>query len=71
MTSKIPIIITGGAQRLGLACAKALVVKGDDVIITYRHNKATLEELERLGVRCLRADFASQAGVDEFIAQIQ
>lgn len=71
MTRKMPLIITGGAQRLGLACAKALASEGHEVVITYRHTKATLEELERLGVRCIRADFSSKSSTDEFIAQIQ
>ena len=36
MTSRKPIIITGAGQRLGLACAKALIAQGNEVIITYR-----------------------------------
>lgn len=70
MTRKMPIIITGGAQRIGLACAKALTADGYDVVVTYRHTKTSIVELEKLGVRCLRADFSSQLGIDEFIKQI-
>jgi len=36
MMRKMPIIITGGAQRLGLACAKSLVTQGVTADITYR-----------------------------------
>ncbi|MEL0611663.1 dihydromonapterin reductase [Marinomonas arenicola] len=71
MTCKMPIIITGGAQRLGLACAKKLRAEGHDVVVTYRHTKASIEVLEGLGVSCVRADFSSQQGVDLFIAQIK
>ena len=31
MTSRKPIIITGAGQRLGLACAKALIAQGNEV----------------------------------------
>lgn len=71
MTRKMPIIITGGAQRLGLACAKALVEDGHQVVITYRRNKSNIAELEALGIHCIRADFSSQSGVDEFITQVK
>ena len=71
MIHDVPIIITGGAQRLGLACAKALVEDGHQVVITYRRHKPSIVELEDLGVHCIRADFSTQSGVDEFIVQIQ
>lgn len=71
MINKMPIIITGGAQRLGLACAKALISQNYDVIITYRNKKDSLKALEKIGIRCIQADFSTQAGVDAFTVQIQ
>ncbi|ETX10798.1 dihydromonapterin reductase [Marinomonas ushuaiensis DSM 15871] len=71
MTTRMPIIITGGAQRLGLACAQALAEQGYEVIITYRKNREQLKTLEEQGIRCIQADFSNQAGVDDFIALIQ
>lgn len=71
MTVRAPIIITGGAQRLGLACAQALVEKNYEVIITYRKVRERLKVLEKQGIRCIQADFSNQAGVDSFISLIQ
>jgi dihydromonapterin reductase/dihydrofolate reductase len=71
MTRKMPIIITGGGQRLGLACAKALVAQGYEVIITYRREREDIAILEGQGISCIQADFSSISGVDEFIATIQ
>ncbi|MBR7888308.1 dihydromonapterin reductase [Marinomonas sp. A79] len=71
MTRKMPIIITGAGQRLGLASAKALVAKGYQVIITYRKKREDIHVLESLGVVCIPADFSTLSGVDAFIEQIQ
>jgi dihydromonapterin reductase/dihydrofolate reductase len=71
MMRKMPIIITGGAQRLGLACAKSLVTQGYRVIITYRRERKDIAELEAQGITCVQADFSSSAGVDGFIEKIQ
>jgi len=70
MTRKMPIIITGGGQRLGLACAKALVAQDYEVIITYRKQREDIALLEQQGIRCIQADFSTQSGVDKFIAHI-
>lgn len=71
MTRKMPIIITGGGQRLGLACAKALVAQNYEVIITYRKVREDIELLEKQGICCIQADFSTQLGVDKFISEIQ
>ncbi|REG86797.1 dihydromonapterin reductase [Marinomonas pollencensis] len=71
MTCTMPIIITGGAQRLGLACAKALLADGFDVLVTYRATKPSLALLEELGARCMYADFSSFEGVESFIRHIK
>jgi len=71
MTRKMPIIITGGGQRLGLACAKALSAQGHDIVITYRTAREDIDLLEEQGISCIQADFSSVSGVDDFIATIQ
>ncbi|NLQ16662.1 dihydromonapterin reductase [Marinomonas sp. M1K-6] len=71
MTGKMPIIITGGAQRLGLACAQALAAQDYDVLVTYRTSRDSIADLESQGIRCIQADFSTLAGVDAFIAKIQ
>lgn len=71
MKFKVPIMITGGGQRLGLACAKALVAQGYDLVVTYRTMKESIRYLEEMGVDCIQADFSTQVGVDNFINQVQ
>ncbi|MGO2354362.1 MAG: dihydromonapterin reductase [Marinomonas foliarum] len=70
MIRKMPIIITGGGQRLGLACAKALVAKGYSVIITYRKVRKDIAALEEQGITCIQADFSTSSGVDLFTTHI-
>lgn len=67
MTTDSPIIITGGAQRLGLACAKHFNALGRKVIITYRTHRPSIVDLEASGVRAIQADFSTEQGILEFI----
>ncbi len=62
-----PILITGGAQRLGLAIAESLLEKQQPVIVTYRTKKPSLDRLIDKGALALHADFANDEGVQEFI----
>ena len=57
-----PVVITGGAQRLGLAAAKALREQGYPVIITYRRERPLLEKLRAEGIDTIRADFGEDGG---------
>ena len=59
-----PIVITGGAQRLGLAVAQALRTQGETVVITYRRERPELERLRQQGVETLHADFGEKQGVE-------
>ena len=67
---KAPILITGGAQRLGLAIAEHLINAGHSVIITYRSQKPAVDKLVAKGATAIHADFATQAGIDSAIAKI-
>ena len=39
-----PIVITGGAQRLGLAVARSLRAQQHSVVITYRRERPLLAQ---------------------------
>lgn len=67
MITDSPILITGGAQRLGLACAKHLRARGHKVIITYRTPRDSIADIQQLGIETIQADFSSDAGVQAFI----
>jgi dihydromonapterin reductase/dihydrofolate reductase len=69
MTS--PILITGGAQRLGLAIAKDLLRHQHQVIITYRTKKPSVDELKDMGALVFQADFSTQDGIDKLIQAIK
>lgn len=71
MISSNPVIITGGAQRLGLAAALELNKRGYKVVITYRKERPLLADLREQGIDCLAADFATEHGIADFITQIQ
>ena len=58
-----PIVITGGAQRLGLAAALALHRQNYPVVITYRKQRPSLRELEAQGIETIHADFSDEQGV--------
>ncbi len=58
-----PIVITGGAQRLGLAVALALDKSGFPVVVTYRKARPLLSMLEQKGIGAIQADFSSEKGV--------
>lgn len=66
-----PVLITGGAQRLGLAIAKHLLSQQYKVIITYRSKKPALDELIALGAQVMHADFSTQSGIENAIVQVQ
>ncbi|MFC4701443.1 dihydromonapterin reductase [Glaciecola siphonariae] len=66
-----PILITGGAQRLGLAIAKDLLRQNIPVIITYRSEKPSVTELIASGAHAIHADFATKKGVDACINKVR
>ena len=61
-TSGSPVVITGGAQRLGLATAIALHQQGYPVVITYRKHRPVLHELQSKGIETIHADFSNEEG---------
>ena len=69
--SQSPIVITGGAQRLGLATALALNESGHEVVITYRRPRPLLDELRQKGIVTIAADFSSDEGIMTFAADLR
>lgn len=70
-SSIVPIVITGGAQRLGLAAALALREDGYPVVVTYRKARPSLELLQQKGVEVIQADFADEAGILRFAEDLR
>ncbi|SEG49684.1 dihydromonapterin reductase [Marinobacterium lutimaris] len=70
MSDKPSILITGGAQRLGLHCAKRLVEEGYPVIITCRHLRKEWELSPLEGVEVILADFSTVDGIQALIDEI-
>ncbi len=69
--SASPILITGGAQRLGRHCAERLIDDGHPVIVSYRRERPELESLRQRGVVTLQADFSTEDGILDFIARLK
>lgn len=67
----LPILITGGSQRLGLAIAQDLLSRDQPVIITYRRHKPAVDQLKQAGATVLEADFSTQAGISRAIDEIK
>jgi dihydromonapterin reductase/dihydrofolate reductase len=66
-----PIVITGGAQRLGLAAAEALRAQGHFVVITYRRERPLLERLRSSGIETIRADFDEKDGPEKLSRELR
>ena len=71
MLTHYPVLITGGARRIGLHCALRLREAGYAVIISYRSHHPAIEQLEAAGILCLPADFSSEHGIQTFITCLQ
>lgn len=69
-TSNSSILITGGAQRLGLHCARRLVEEGYPVIITCRHLRKEWEQTPLTGIDVILADLSTAEGIQSLIDQL-
>src|SRR5690606_11585162 len=67
MTEKPTILITGGAQRIGLHCAQRLVEDGYRVIITCRQARPDWQDNPLQGIEVLLADFSSVEGIRQLV----
>ncbi len=66
-----PVLITGGARRIGLALAYSLLDKNIPVIVTFRSEYPALKVLQQRGAICLKADFSDNAGIYQFVDNLQ
>lgn len=66
-----PILITGGATRLGLALADYYLTVGQQVVITYRSPRPQVEQLTDRGALCVPADFSTDDGVCAAVQELQ
>jgi dihydromonapterin reductase/dihydrofolate reductase len=66
-----PILITGAGQRIGLAFARHCLKQGQPVIATYRSYRPGVDALQKAGATCIHANFASNEGIDRFIAALR
>ena len=66
-----PIVITGGAQRLGLAVALALHRENYPVVITYRKQRPLLQQLELQGIETIQAAFGDEQGVASLTEELR
>ncbi|WP_224651778.1 dihydromonapterin reductase [Pectobacterium versatile] len=69
--SSAPVLITGGARRIGLALARSFLTQSIPVIISYRTPYPELEVLQQDGAVCLTADFSTTENIYAFAEQIQ
>jgi dihydromonapterin reductase/dihydrofolate reductase len=70
-TRAAPILITGAGQRIGLYCAERLLDDGHRLIVSYRSERQGLQRLRERGALTLQADFADEAGILAFIAELK
>jgi dihydromonapterin reductase / dihydrofolate reductase len=65
------VLVTGASRRLGANLVKHWLNSGYQVLATYRHESASVNELRQLGAKMLCADVASEQGVSALILQVQ
>jgi dihydromonapterin reductase / dihydrofolate reductase len=70
MSNHPSILVTGGAQRIGLHCAQRLIEDGHRVIISCRALDAERAAAIPAGAEILLADFSTVAGIQGLIDQL-
>lgn len=63
------VLVTGGTRGIGLACAKAFLVRGDRVVVTYRSTPPPDDIVtDMLAIKC---DVTNAADVDAAFTRIE
>lgn len=70
MSNRPTVVITGGAQRVGLHCARRLAEDGYAVIITCRHLRPEWDTAPLQGIDVIQADFSTRAGIQALIDEL-
>lgn len=66
-----PILITGGARRIGLALAHHFLSRQQPVMVSYRTWYPSIDVLREAGAVCIQADFASDEGINAFAESVR
>lgn len=69
--SSTPVLITGGARRIGLALARSFLAQNIPVIISHRKRYPALDALKQQGAVCLPADFSTCEQIYDFAGRIK
>ncbi|ENR2391520.1 SDR family NAD(P)-dependent oxidoreductase, partial [Escherichia coli] len=69
-TQSLPILITGGGRRIGLALAWHFINQKQPVIVSYRTHYPTIDGLIKAGAQCIQADFSTNDGVMAFADEV-
>ncbi|HCC0886987.1 TPA: dihydromonapterin reductase [Salmonella enterica] len=67
----LPILITGGGRRIGLAIAWHFIHQRQPVIVSYRTRYPAIDGLEKAGATCIQADFSTSEGVLAFAEAVK
>ncbi len=69
-TQPLPILITGGGRRIGLALAWHFINQKQPVIVSYRTHYPAIDSLIQAGAQCIQADFSTNDGVMAFADKV-
>ena len=69
-TQPMPILITGGGRRIGLALAWHFINQKQPVIVSYRTHYPAIDGLIKAGAQCIQADFSTNDGVMAFADEV-
>lgn len=67
----LPILITGGGRRIGLAVAWHFLNQKQPVIVSYRTHYPAIDGLCEAGALCIQADFSTDKGVLAFADEVK
>ncbi|MCU6671412.1 dihydromonapterin reductase [Enterobacteriaceae bacterium H4N4] len=67
----LPILITGGGRRIGLALAHHFLNLRQPVIVSYRTEYPAIAALRHAGAVCLQADFSTDEGILAFAEHVK
>ncbi|WJY16865.1 dihydromonapterin reductase [Pectobacteriaceae bacterium CE90] len=70
-SSSAPVLITGGAKRIGLALAHSFLAQNVPVIVSWRTYYPSLDILSQQGATCLQADFSTTENVYDFAKRVK
>lgn len=65
------IVITGAAQRVGLACALSLQQAGFQVVASYRSARPGVDDLTRAGIKTWQTDLTDLDSLTHFVEYLQ